>query len=48
MLATPIPNTGDRATHVIQAMRIQTLADPTVVLAVDRNAPRARATAPNR
>jgi hypothetical protein len=39
MLATPIAKTGDRATPVIQAMRIQTLADPAVVLAVDRNAP---------
>jgi hypothetical protein len=29
-------------------MRIQTLAEPTVVLAVERNTPRARATAPNR
>ena len=32
----------------VQAMRIQTVSDPTVVVAVDTNCPRVRATAPKR
>jgi hypothetical protein len=44
MLATATANTRTR----VHAIRIRTLAEPIVVLAVDRNRPRVRATAQNR
>ena len=47
MLTTP-PAKTVRSGATGQAMRIQTASDPTVVVAVDRNCPRVRATAPNR